>query len=325
MTGIQGGEMRNVLRAVLCFAALGLLTQRAPASAQDVNACVNKRSGFIRVVPSVDRCKSWENSIIIGKTGECPPGAAGPAGTPGPVGPAGPAGPPGPTGPEGPPGPTGLTGPTGPEGPTGPAGATGQPGRESRAGDAPSETSTVGQPQKSSSQPATDRLPATSNQVTGSAVSILVAALALVAIVLSITAFCLILYFYRMIQKISGEISSTSKTLGSNTERLDKIADRYILSVFLMMKDILLYKSRLSGVKEKEPRTDPFQEDVESAIRKIVDRPGVTTLRDLYFVLRGRFSEQQIKDAIFRLRAQGVITWEGSETKIDFATPISPA
>lgn len=322
--------MRSVLIAALCLATLGLLTQRTPASAQDVSACVNKRSGFIRVVPNVDRCKSWENSITVGKTGDIsPPGPAGPPGPPGPEGPAGIAGPTGQAGATGPTGPTGIAGPTGPAGPeglagpAGPPGPTGPPGRESHAGDAPPETSTAGQPQKSGSQPAIAQAPPA--QGTDPAASNLVTALALAATVLSITALCLMLYFYRIIQKISGEISSTSKTLGYNTERLDKIADRYILSVFLIMKDILLYKSRMPGTEEKEPRTDPFQEDVEFAIKKIVDRPGVTTLRDLYFVLRGRFSEQQIKEAVFRLRAQGGITWEGSETKIDFTTPISPA
>jgi len=93
----------------------------------------------------------------------------------------------------------------------------------------------------------------------------------------------------------------------------------------MMMKDLLLFKSNVPEKEAKKPRTDPFEEDMEIAVKRIVDRPGVTALRDLYFVLRGRFSEQQIKETVFRLRAEGVITWEGSETRIDFTTPISLA
>jgi hypothetical protein len=153
----------------------------------------------------------------------------------------------------------------------------------------------------------------------------LVPALALIAIVLSITALCLIIYFHRVIQKTASEISATSKVLGLSAERLEKVADRYVLSVFLILKDILIYKSQLPGSEDKEPGADPFQEDVETAVKKIVERPGVTTLRDLFFILRGRFSEQQIKDSVSKLRTEGAITWEGNETRLDFTTPISLA
>jgi hypothetical protein len=104
---------------------------------------------------------------------------------------------------------------------------------------------------------------------------------------------------------------------------LEKVFDRYILSVFLVMKDILLHKSRLTQKEEKSPRADPFEEDIEIEIRKILGRPGLTTLSDLYFILRGRFGEQEIKKTVLRLRAEGFITWEGSEAGIDFSTPIS--
>ena len=157
------------------------------------------------------------------------------------------------------------------------------------------------------------------------AVSILIPGLALAAIVLSITAICMLFSFYRIIQKIAGDLYSTSNTLGFNTERLEKISDRYILGVFTMMKDLLLYKSQVPEKEGKKSQTDPFEEDIETAVKKIVDRPGVTTLRDLYFILRGRFSEQQIKEAVFRLRSEGTITWEGSETRLEFTTAISPA
>ena len=207
-------------------------------------------------------------------------------------------------------------------GPRGPTGETGPPGP---AAETPVQPQTAAQPHESAAQSAPVKATAGAGQEQGLAASTLIAGLALVAIVLSITAICMLFYFHRMIQKIAGELHSTSKTLGFNTERLEKISDRYILSVFMMMKDILLYKSQLPEKEEKKPQTDPFEEDVETAVKKIVDRPGVTTLRDLYFILRGRFNEQQIKEAVFRLRATGGITWEGSETRIDFTTPISQA
>ena len=113
--------------------------------------------------------------------------------------------------------------------------------------------------------------------------------------------------------------------LGVTAERLEKIADRYVLNVFQILKETLNSKSQLSGKEDKGPAADPFQEDVETAVREIVERPGITTLRDLCFILRGRFSEQQIKDSVFRLRTGGAVIWEGSETGLDFTTPISPA
>ncbi len=280
--------MRGFLITALCFATLGLFAQQASAAGEEACGCVHKRTGNIRIVTSTDQCRSWENPVVFGKTGE--------------------------TGPPGPPG------PAGPPGPRGPAGETGPPAQITET---PAQPQTSAQPQGPGSQSAPIRAAAPADQGTAQAVSILIQALALVAIVLSITAICMLFYFYRIIQKIAGELYSTSKTLGFNTERLEKISDRYILSVFLMMKDILLYKSQLPEKEGNKTHTDPFEEDVQTAVKKIVDRPGVTTLRDLYFILRGRFSEQQIKEAVFGLRAQGIITWEGSETRIDFTTPIS--
>jgi hypothetical protein len=187
------------------------------------------------------------------------------------------------------------------------------------------ETPTAGQPQKPESPPA-PRAPATQgDRGMVFALSELAPALALIAIVLSLTALCLIIYFFRALQRTASDIAAVSKVLGLSAERLEKVADRYVLSVFLIIKDILVYKSQLTGREDKAPETDPFQEDVETAVKKIVERPGVTTLRDLYFILRGRFSEQQIKDSVFRLRTEGAITWEGSETGLDFTTPISLA
>ena len=306
--------MRKFLIATLCFAALGLLMPRTPAFAQDVCGCVNKSTGLVRIVSSTERCRSWENPVMLGKTAET--GPAGPPGAAGPPGPQGLPGPQGPPGAPGPPGPQGLPGLQGPPGEPGP------PGHEVHASETTAQTPAAGAPRESGSQTAS-QAPAEHGIIPRA--SELLLALALIAIVLSITALCLVIYFYRLIQKTSSELSATSKVLGLGADRLEKVADRYVLSVFLILKDILIYKSQMPGREDKEPGADPFREDVETAVKKIVERPGVTTLRDLYFILRGRFSEQQIKDSVFRLRTEGAITWEGSETKLDFTTPISLA
>lgn len=290
--------MRRFLTAALCLAALALFFWPAPVSAEETCGCVNKRTGLIRVVPSVDRCRPWENPVLLGKTGE--PGPAGPQGSEGPAGPQGPAG---------------AVGPEGPQGPEGPAGEPGPPGREA----AVKSTKDADEGVRPAPAPPAGQWPAFIS-------SNLVPALCISAIVVSVLAVCLMLYLFRITQKSVAEIAAVSKALGINTERLEKVSDRYILSVFLVLKDILLMRSRLPGAQdEKGPAADPFREDVETALKKILDRPGITTLRDLFFILRGRFGEQQIKEAIFRLRAEGVVTWEGSETKIDFSTPISLA
>ncbi len=288
--------MRGLIIAALFFVPLGLFTQQAAVAGEEVYSCVNKSTGHIRIVSSTDRCRSWENPVVLGKTGE--------------IGPAGPQGPPG------------FPGPAGPPGPRGQAGETGPPGR---ASEAPVHPQTAAQPQESGSQSAPMKATAPADQGPNLSLSILIQGLLLVAIVLSITAICTLFYFYRLIQKIEGELSSASKALGFHTERLEKVFDRYILSVFLVMKDILLHKSQLPQKEEKKPKTDPFEDDIKIAVRKILERPGLTTLSDLYFILRGRFGEQQIKETVFRLRAEGVITWEDSETGIDFTTPISLA
>jgi hypothetical protein len=154
--------------------------------------------------------------------------------------------------------------------------------------------------------------------------SLLVLALAIIAIVLSITAICLMIYFSRAIHEKATDISVTSKLLGITAERLEKVADRHLINVFQILKEIVNYKSQLSGKESKEPAATPSREDIETTVKEIVERPGITTLRDLCFILKGRFNEQQIKDSVFRLRANGVITWDGGETGLDFTTPISP-
>jgi hypothetical protein len=97
-----------------------------------IHACVQKKSGEVRMVGTSRSCRRDEVAIEWMEWG--PRGPAGPAGPMGPTGPTGaigPMGPMGPTGAMGPKGPTGAMGPMGPTGamgPTGPAGVMGPTG-----------------------------------------------------------------------------------------------------------------------------------------------------------------------------------------------------
>jgi hypothetical protein len=106
-----------------------------------IHACVERKSGQVRVVAPDDRCRPNEGPLdwnVSGPAGA--PGTAGARGEPGPPGAQGDPGPAGPTGPQGavgatgatgdagPAGPQGAVGPAGPRGDTGPAGATGDAG-----------------------------------------------------------------------------------------------------------------------------------------------------------------------------------------------------
>jgi hypothetical protein len=157
-------------------------------------------------------------------------------------------------------------------------------------------------------------------------ISLLILIPAIISTVLSIITLCLVLYFYRAIHRISGETLVASQHINFSADRLEKITDRFILSVVMIMKDILLdMKTQPSRKDDLRGHAETGQESLVSAIKEIVGRPAITTLRDLYFILRGRFTEQQVKDTLLKLRAEGVISWEGGEEGIDYTTPISPA
>ena len=86
-----------------------------PATAENViNACVNKRTGAVRIVSQPGKCKRAEDPLSWNQTG--PPGEQGPVGLPGPKGEQGSVGPAGPQGEQGPAGPPGPQGPQGPPG-----------------------------------------------------------------------------------------------------------------------------------------------------------------------------------------------------------------
>lgn len=290
--------MGGIITAVLL--ALLAITPGYAFAADEVFECVHKATGEVRIVVSPDRCQSWENQVMPGKPAR------------------------------------GLDSPTTSPAPPGIAVSPGLheepvlPGIEGRKSDPamqPSHGIPVQQP-----------LPAPPSSA--SQISILAAVLALVAIALAVTAVAVVFLFYKATQKIAEEIVTASNTLAVNTERLEKVSDRYMLSVFLIMKDVLLHRAQAKPAPpatpcaESRPQPGPFpkaspgrspegfQEDAETVVTHIVMRPGITTLRDLSFILRGRFAEEHITETLFKLRADGRITWEGNETQIDFATPI---
>jgi hypothetical protein len=119
----------SVSLPVLVFSAT------ATASAQNAQlvACVNLRSGSVRI-ESEGNCNRNEVPIRLGQGGA--QGPAGPAGPQGPTGPVGPQGPAGPQGAQGTQGATGAPGAAGPQGATGAQGATGPQGPAGANGDA---------------------------------------------------------------------------------------------------------------------------------------------------------------------------------------------
>jgi hypothetical protein len=104
-----------------------------------IHACVQKKSGDVRMVGTSRSCRRDEVAIEWMQWGAR--GPAGPTGPMGPTGPTGAMGPMGPTGAMGPTGPAGAIGPTGPAGamgpmgPAGPAGPAGPQGADGAKGD----------------------------------------------------------------------------------------------------------------------------------------------------------------------------------------------
>lgn len=116
---------KSMLSAAVAVALVGGLLTAAPTSASDgeLRACVNKKTGSIRLIgPKATKCRKRERLVTWSIVG--PRGPVGPSGTPGATGPAGEIGPKGDTGASGsgggsgPAGPTGATGATGPTGPS---------------------------------------------------------------------------------------------------------------------------------------------------------------------------------------------------------------
>ena len=116
---------RRVLLAALPLVLVtGVALAAQPGGRQSTNAvihaCVNKKTGLVRIAAACrrgERSMSWNTEGARGANGA--PGAAGPQG---PAGTLGAAGPKGDTGAPGAAGPAGAVGPQGPAGPAGPAG-----------------------------------------------------------------------------------------------------------------------------------------------------------------------------------------------------------
>ena len=130
--------MKRVHGAVVSV-GLGIAVSMAAApglnAADVIHACVDQRSGVLRVIAAEEQCKKGESALewnIQGPTGV--EGPQGPVGPPGPIGPRGSDGQPGPAGPQGPQGVIGPPGPTGQKGSDGPAGPIGPPGPEGPQG-----------------------------------------------------------------------------------------------------------------------------------------------------------------------------------------------
>jgi hypothetical protein len=144
-----------VLGAMFLFLAVPrLMAHEAPVTDQVIHACVNEKSGEIKIVDplgdggskdhgskdkgskdSNDGCKKKDLVLdwnAVGPQGDT--GATGPSGPSGSTGATGPSGPSGSTGATGPSGPSGSTGATGPSGPSGSTGATGPTGPSGSTG-----------------------------------------------------------------------------------------------------------------------------------------------------------------------------------------------
>jgi hypothetical protein len=108
--------IRFALAVVLITAFLASTV--IPATAENViNACVNKKTGAVRILSQPGKCRRAEDPLSWNQTG--PPGEQGPKGEQGPAGLPGPKGEQGSVGPAGPQGEQGPVGPQGPQGPPG--------------------------------------------------------------------------------------------------------------------------------------------------------------------------------------------------------------
>ncbi|WP_433219889.1 hypothetical protein [Microtetraspora malaysiensis] len=140
---LPGGRTIGVLSvgvlAGSLFAVGGMATaSSASTAAKVIYGCVNKKSGYVRIVNATTVCKPTEYKIYWNQAGT--PGADGAtgiggAGATGPQGPRGLQGERGPAGPQGPKGDTGLAGPQGPKGQDGKDGSNGKDGAPGAKGE----------------------------------------------------------------------------------------------------------------------------------------------------------------------------------------------
>jgi len=149
---------------------------------------------------------------------------------------------------------------------------------------------------------------------------------AIASTVVSIAAICLLILLYRALHQVTSQAEAASKAVGASSDRLENISERSNLWLFHMMKEMLQATLSRENRRDAAPaRAEDFREDAEKAVRDIVARPGTTTLRDLHYILRDRFDEAEISDALSKLRDEEVIAWEGNESGAGFTTPITLA
>ncbi len=120
------------LAVVLLIGGGYAVAQQAPTGGP-IRACVNKKTGALRMLRARQHCKAGETATSWNQQGAT--GTAGAAGQPGASGSAGAAGPQGPAGPKGDTGPQGPKGDAGPKGDTGARGDTGLKGDTGAKGD----------------------------------------------------------------------------------------------------------------------------------------------------------------------------------------------
>ncbi|MCC5579920.1 collagen-like protein [Microtetraspora sp. AC03309] len=140
---LPGGRTIGVLTigalAGSLFVVGGMASASSASSASKViYGCVNKKTGYVRIVNATTTCKPTEYKTYWNQTGPEGPvgvGGTGATGAQGPRGLQGAKGDKGDTGPAGPQGPKGDTGATGPQGPKGEAGQNGTPGAKGDKGE----------------------------------------------------------------------------------------------------------------------------------------------------------------------------------------------
>ncbi|MFE3454112.1 hypothetical protein ACFXJ8_34835 [Nonomuraea sp. NPDC059194] len=136
---VRGGRALTIASvgalAASLFTVGGVAT--ASSAANEVHACVHKKTRYARIVNPSTPCRKTEERILIGGSStnglagtreQGPQGPAGPKGADGKPGVQGPAGPKGTDGKQGIQGPKGEDGKQGIQGPAGPKGEDGKPG-----------------------------------------------------------------------------------------------------------------------------------------------------------------------------------------------------
>jgi Collagen triple helix repeat (20 copies) len=123
--------MRTQMIAVAAFVLFSATTVWA---GDQVRACVNVKTGTIRLLVAGTKCPTGQVLVVSNPNGTGPQGPPGVAGPQGPLGPQGPAGPQGSAGVRGANGLQGSAGVQGPAGVPGPAGAQGSAGVPGPAG-----------------------------------------------------------------------------------------------------------------------------------------------------------------------------------------------